>query len=131
MFLWAGDKLREHGDIGCQIDEIPLRRDGSAVHIHGIAQNLERIEADADRQRQPQQRDRQPGQSVQVGDHEIGILEVSQRTEAQEDGQHKKQLRPFRAAEALNKTPKDIALQDGAEHNRQITRLTPAVKHKA
>ena len=70
-------------------------------------------------------------QSVQVGDHEIGILEVSQRTEAQEDGQHKKQLRPFRAAEALNKTPKDIALQDGAEHNRQITRLTPAVKHKA
>ncbi|MFR1988583.1 MAG: hypothetical protein ACLS3C_00365 [Oscillospiraceae bacterium] len=126
-----GDELRKHGDIRCQIDQVPLRRDRPAVHVHGVAQDLERIEADADRERKAQQRRGQPGQRVQVCDHEIGILEIRKRPEAQENRQDQKQLRPSGIAEALDQPSENIALQDGDEHDRQIARLTPAIKHKA
>ncbi len=102
-----------------------------AVHVHGVTQDLERIEADADRKRKAQQRHGQPGQRVQVCDHEIGILEIRKRPEAQENRQDQKQLRPPGIAEALDQPSENIALQDGDEHDRQIARLTPAVKHKA
>ena len=75
-----------------------------------------------------QQRRGQPGQRVQVCDHEIGILEIRKRPEAQENRQDQKQLRPPGIAEALDQPSENIALQDGDEHDRQIARLTPSRK---
>ena len=80
-----GDELREHGDIGRQIDEIALCPDRPAVNIHHIAEDLEGVKADADGQRHPQQRDRKPGNGIEAFQEKIGVFAVAQQQKAEQD----------------------------------------------
>ena len=127
----SGDELREHGDIRCQIDQVPLCRDRPAVHVDGIAQDLEGIEADADRQRERKQRDRQARQRVEIPDHKIGVLEIHQRPQTQQHRQRQIKPGPPLSAAFFDQQAEDIALRDRRQHHEQIPRLAPAVKQQA
>ena len=127
----SGDELREHGDIRCQIDQVPLCRDRPAVHVDGIAQDLEGIEADADRQRERKQRDRQARQRVEIPDHKIGVLEIRQRPQTQQHRQRQIKPGPPLSAAFFDQQAEDIALRDRRQHHEQIPRLAPAVKQQA
>ena len=60
----TGDELGEQCYIRAKDDGILLHRRVLTVDVDGVAHGLEGIEADADRQRQPQHRQLQPRQSV-------------------------------------------------------------------
>lgn len=81
-----GHELREEGD---EQREVAQARDGGqvpAVDVEHVAEALERVEGDADRQGQPQQvrldRDPHPrGQRGQAGREEVVVLEQAQHAE--------------------------------------------------
>ena len=50
----AGNELREHGHVAGKVNGIFLHLGLSPVHVHRIAENLEGVKADANRQRQLQ-----------------------------------------------------------------------------
>jgi len=63
-----GDQLREHRNVRRKIDIIPLRRNIATIDVNDIADDLKRVEADADGQRDLQERDRQPGDGIEARD---------------------------------------------------------------
>ena len=69
-----------------------LRRNIAAVHVDHVAQDLERVKADADRKRDVQELERKAGQGIDGGDKKVRVFAVSEQTEAQNDGSGQKQL---------------------------------------
>ena len=86
------DELREHGDIGAEVDEIALGGHGAPVDIHHITEDLEGVEADANGQRHPQKRHRKAGHGIEAADEEIGVLAVAQKQQAEKDRGGQKEL---------------------------------------
>ena len=122
------DQLREHGDVGGEVDVVALRRHIAAIDVDDIADDLEGIEADADRQRDLQKRDRQPGDGIEAGDEEVSVFAIAEHGKAEHNGERQEQLcKPF-AAVFLNQPAEDITLRDGDQHQDEIFRLTPAVE---
>ena len=80
-----GDQLREQGNEGGEVDRMASRLDIAAVDIDQVAERLEDVEGDADRQQHRGQHERLEAHRLQrgidVGHAEVGIFEVAQHTE--------------------------------------------------
>ena len=77
------DELREHCNISGKVDDVLLRRHLAAIHVNRVAEYLECIEADTDRQCYFQKRYRKTCYGVEVCDEEVCVLAVSQKSETQ------------------------------------------------
>ena len=75
----AGNQLREQGNVSAEADGIFLGCGIAAVNIDGIAQTLEGVEADANGQRQFQERQLRSQHSVDRADEEVCIFENTQQ----------------------------------------------------
>ena len=126
-----GDQLREHRDIGREIDKTPLRGDIAAVDIDEIAHDLERVKADPDRERHAQQRYGKARQRVKVRKEKVRVFEIRERREAQNHGRREARLRRRPAPELPDQQTKRIPLHDRRQHHEQIPRLAPAVEDEA
>ena len=70
-----GNQLREQSHIGSKGNEIPLRLHLPPVHVHGVAQALEGIKADAHGQSQLQKGQAQAGKRVEAGKKKVRVFE--------------------------------------------------------
>ena len=108
--------MREQRHINGKTDIISLRLDLASVNVYGITENLERIEADADRQRNFEKRDGKPCRRIEIGNKEIRIFEISEQSEARHNRENEKQLRQLCSPPYLNQKPEYIAKRNGYRH---------------
>ena len=130
----ASDQLREQCDISCKIDRILLCGSLSSININRIAENLEGIEADADGERDPQQRNRHSCDGVPVLDKEVGILKVTKYAETQYRSCRKTELCRgtfLMFLESRNQQTKDIALKNRRSHYDEVSGFAPSVEQQA
>ena len=128
------DELREQRHIGAEIDDVPLGRHQSPVHVDGIAHGLERVERDADGQQQPQRGDSCTQQTVEIGDGEIRILEESQNAQVAHHGHHQHRLGALglpHSAEVSDGQAVAVVEHRGEQHDEDIFWLAPAVEQQA
>ena len=85
-----GDELREERDVAGEVGERPDGRRRAAVDVDGVAERVERVERDPDRQGDRQHLHRvgpEPAQHVvQVRLEEHEVLEEPERAQADDDG---------------------------------------------
>ena len=72
------DELGEQGHIRAEIDDILLRFRFPTIDINGVTHGLERIETDADRQRQVRLGERRAEQGIDRTDKEVTVCEYAQ-----------------------------------------------------
>ena len=122
----AGDELREEADVHQQVEKVALQGNLAAVEVDDIRQDLKRVKADADRQRdagvrQAEKRER-PEQEAEVFEHD----EV-----AEDDDDRRDQRGLFRARPRL-KMHDGKAAAVGHErhehHEHDHLRLAPGVE---
>ena len=77
----ARDELREKRDIGRKIDGISLRLNVTSVNVDGIAEDLEGIEADTDRESDIEERNGKSRNSVKVRDEKVCVFEISEEAQ--------------------------------------------------
>lgn len=90
-FDGAGHELREEGDEGEEGDDVACRGEFFAVDVDRVAQGLEGVERDADRQDDPQQEAVAVGDAEQLGERrheEVVIFEDAEDCEVQQDVPH-------------------------------------------
>ena len=122
------NQLGKQRHIRAEIDRISLGRGVSPVYIHHIADALEGVEADADGQRQMQQRQAQTGDGGDIGDEKVGVFEHAQQRHAGHHGQNQPEsprstlLRPSHSQSAAIENP------DGEHHQQHIFRFAPAIE---
>ena len=80
----SGDQLGEEGNVGRKVDKVSPGGD-APVYIHGVADELEGVKADADRQGDPEQRQGQAGEGVEIMNEKIRVLEKAQDPGADRD----------------------------------------------
>ena len=126
------DQLREEKHIHCKRDEVFLRRDLSGADIDLIADDLENVVADAQRQhradvqrRQPQMRD-----LVDRVDQEVGILEVHQHAQIDEHRCQRQQTAQFGLCPRCQQRPQ-VVKDDQHGDQRQERNTCPAVEDEA
>ena len=125
----AGNELGEQGNIGAEGDEIFLRRHRAPVHVHGVAQALEGVEADAHGQGQLQKRQAQAGDGIDAGDEKVRVFEKSQQSHAHGNGQGQPRL--FMVLAAPDGKAAQVEYHDSENHQEQQLRLPPTVERKA
>lgn len=74
-----GTDMGEAGKIQVEAQRVAFRPDGAPVYIHAVADALEGIKADAQRQSQGKHRQCHPGQGVGGFGQEAGVLEEAQQ----------------------------------------------------
>ena len=127
----ACDQLGKQRHIRAEGDEVFLGPGLSPVHIHGIAHALEGIEADADGQRQTQQRDACSHRRVEGADEEIRVLEYRQQPHPGGNGQEQKAPSPPFAFRPAHGQAAEVEEQNGADHQQHILGLPPGVEQQA
>ena len=88
----ASNELGEQSNVGPEGDEIFLRRHRAPVHVHGVAQALEGVEADAHGQGQLQKRQAQAGDGIDADEEKVRIFEKPQQAHAHGNGQGQPRL---------------------------------------
>ena len=129
-----GDQLGEQRHIRAEVDDVPLGRHQSPVHVDGVAHGLEGVEGDADGQQQPQRRYRRAQQPVDVVDGEIRVLEEPQNGQISHHRQDQHALGalfPLPPAEPADGQTVAVVEHGGEQHDQDILWLTPAVKQQA
>ena len=71
-------QLGKQSHISAKRNDIPLSLGISSIHVDGIRHGLERIERNADGQRQVQKRNRSAGDGVDVSNNKIAVLKEAQ-----------------------------------------------------
>ena len=127
----AGDQVREERDERRELHEVARRRDLAAIDVDDVAHRLERVERDADRQRDLQvpQRDRQPrpGQGlVQALGEEVVVLEVPEQAQVQGHAQRDDGLAPPRILLPRDPEPAGVVHDGGEDQQRE----EPGVPHR-
>ena len=125
----AGNELGKQGNIGTEGNGIFLGRHRAPVHVHGVADTLKGIEADAHRQSQPQQGQRQSRGGIDADEKEVSILKKSQQPHADDNGYCQPRL--FVGFASPDGKAAKIEYADGKNHQPQQFRLPPAVEKEA
>ena len=124
----ACDKLREEGNVRREMDEVALNLRLTAIHVDRVAERLESIEANTDRERDAKKPDARAEDGVHVTDKEVGILEESEHGNARYDRGPHKDLRPLRSLESSDKEAVDVARERGCDHKEGVDRLSVEVE---
>ena len=125
-------QLWEHGHIGAEGHDAPLRRGILPININGIAHGLKGKKGNADGQGQPQRGNGNAGDQGQVGGEEIPILEKAQQAQVQQYTlRHEPPGQSIPAAVLLYQHPVGIVDEDGQPHDPDIHRLAPAIEDQA
>ena len=77
---WAGNELREEGNKGTKIDNIPLSPGIPPVHIDGVAHGLEGVKGDADGKMDVQYRHKGETDCLEGGGQKVPVLEEQQQS---------------------------------------------------
>src|ERR1051326_8856466 len=82
----AGDKMREKRDKCREFQEIPGGLDAAAINVDRVADRIERVERDSDRQHEVKKRDERPmsGQmrrGIEIRRDEVPVLEDGEDAE--------------------------------------------------
>ena len=112
----AGDQLGKQRHISAEADGVLLGRNMAPVYIDGIAEALEGIEADAHRQRQPQQGHTKSGDSVERINEEVRILKQAQQGDADHHRNHQPELFHSLALSASDSQTAAVEQTDGKDH---------------
>ena len=127
----SGNQLGEHGNIGRQPEKGALRRHRAAVYIHSITQGLKGVKTDANGQRNRQQSQFRFQRRIHSREKKVGIFEIAQHRQLPSHRQNQKSLRRAPASEPADQKAADIGKGNREEHQKNIARLTPPVKHQA
>ena len=127
----TGNQLRKQRNVSTKSNRVLLCGHIVAVHINGIAQALEGVEADADGQCQLQQLHIQTGQFVEVVNKEVCVFEHTQRREAQRNRYDQPDSFPALGGRLSNSQTAQPEHQNRANHQKYIHRLSPTVKQQA
>ena len=127
----TGDELGEQSHIGAEADGVLLRHRVAPVHVDGVGQALEGIEADADGQGQLQQGDTQAGDGVEAVHEEVGILENAKERHGNDDGHGEPDFFPHLFCRLADGKTAAVKQADGEDHQEHVLGLAPAVEHKA
>ena len=124
----ARHKLREEGNIEGQAEEAPLRLELPAVHVDGVAQRLEGIEADAHRQDDLQGARPGKAEGGAEGVHKkVIVFEEAEHHKRDHHADHKRGFAPGR----LHLQRRDVGHQREAQHQKAEAPVPPAVEHIA
>ena len=129
-----GDQLGEQRHIRAHVEDVLLGLDDAPVHVDGVGHGLERIEADADGQSQPQRGNARVQEAVQVVDGEIRVLEEAQNAQIAHpvhDQHGFGGLVPSRVLKMADQPGVGVVKHRGEQHDEDILGLAPAVEHKA
>ena len=83
------DKLRKHRDVSREVDDVFLHLRVVAVNVYRIGHRLERVERNAYRKRKFQKLNVKSEYVVDIRQEEVEILEKSEYSEVQDNGNHK------------------------------------------
>ena len=130
----ARDELREQRDVQCEGQEDLLDADLAGVQVDDVREDLERVERDADRQRQFERRDVRAEDAVHVVDEEVRVLEEAEDPEVEDDRENElggRRLVPSAVPGVVDDPAGREVEQDAEEHQQDIDRLAPCVEHEA
>ncbi len=118
-----GDQLREEAHEGRIVEQVAPRMHMPAIDVQRVAQALEGIEADTDRQDQPQRhRIGLDACGMQQGHEGIGeeieVFEGEQQRQVHEQADHDDQLAPVRVRRRLHRQPGAV-IEHGREGEQQ------------
>ena len=126
-----GDELGKQRHIGAEADGVLLGRHRAPVHIDGVAQRLEGVEADTHRQCQMQQRQTQTGDGIDAGKEKVRILEKPQQPHTHHHGNQQPEFLPSPALRPSDGKAAEVEQGNGEHHQPQQPRLSPAVEKQA
>ena len=128
----ARDQLGKHRDKGAEVDDVPLGRGVLAVDIDGVAHGLEGEEGNANGQGHPQHRQADARDGGQVHRQEVPVLEKAQKQQVEHHRLPHKPPGLFVIGPVLlHQQAMGVVDENGEEHDEDVDRLSPAVKHQA
>ena len=111
--------------------EAALCRHRSPIDIHHIADSLEGVERNADGQRNPWNRQRQPGNGIEIFHKKSAVFKDSEHPQIKAKGSGKRKLHPQAVplcAKPLD-TPCPTVIQQGSQdEHKHPDRLSPRIK---
>jgi len=123
------DQLREKRDVQQQLAEAFRALAGRAVNVDDIAEPLEGVKRNPDRQHDAGRRERKAEQPVQGEHEEIKVLERPERQQVR--GGRKRQDAPAVRPCAHEQPPEYVVRQHACAEQQGILRLAEGVKHHA
>ncbi len=132
----AGDQVREDRDEGGEVDQVVGRRGIAAVDVDDVADRLEGVEGDADRQQDVGQHERLHAERgddlVEAVDAEVGVLEVPEHAEVDHHAEDQPALRGTGAYAGGADAQADPVVEDGDPGEQQEeVHPPPGVEHVA
>lgn len=101
------------------------------IHIHGVADDLEGIEADSDWQCNLKERCLFAQKCIEISNKKVCVLEINQERQADRNGDD----HPYAAGRLptvfLNQQTEKISKTDGYRHKYHIFRFAPGIEKKA
>ena len=101
------------------------------MYITQIRNGLKGVKADADGQRNAEQRKVRAEKRVDIRNKEVGILEEAKCADARDYGSPKKYLRESLSAELVNEKTVDIAGNNRRDHQEGVYRLAVEIEQEA
>ena len=126
----AGDELGEQGHIQQQPQGVPLQGRLAPVHVHGIGDDLEGIEGDADGELGLGHAIGKARESAEIVHQKGRVLEIQQGGQADDDADDERQL-PAPVRLGIDDDPgADMVYGGGKEHGQYPHRLPPGVEQQ-
>ncbi|MNQ70728.1 hypothetical protein D3C85_853720 [compost metagenome] len=131
-----GNQLREQGDEGGEVDQVFRGFGVAAVHVDQVAERLENIEGDADRQDHVGQQERLEAGAfehlVDVRHAEVGVLEVTQGRQVAGHAPDHPALRRLAAySGAVDAQAETVVPQGDRDEQQEEIHPPPGVEHVA
>ena len=127
-----GDQLREERDKCAEADKVFLFLGVAAVNVDRIGHRLERVEGNADRQREPERGDAYAGNAAERRGEQIEVFEENEQREVDNGIDRQNGPRFFIVGQPIagDEESGSIVQRDGEYHQQDVHRLAPAVKHE-
>ena len=129
-------QLREEGDEKGEVSKIAGRAKCPPVDVERVGHRLERVEADADREDDPE-RSRRHGhaevghQVHELGDEEVGVLEDAEHAQVRGQADDQEGLAPPRVRRGVDGDPRSVVDECRDPDQRQEAPIPPGVEDVA
>ena len=127
-----GDQLWEERDKCAEADKVFLFLRVASVNVDRIGHRLERVEGNADRQREPERGDAYAGNAAERRGEQIEVFEENEQREVDNGIDRQNGPRFFIVGQPIagDEESGSIVQRDGEYHQQDVHRLAPAVKHE-